>query len=359
MTNILILTGRFGMGHCSAAEAIRQELASTNPNTTVHIVDLIDCLFPHANKYIYGSFYFMVNKCSSVYNGLNRIAGKCGTVPMRKTISRKIQALLTQYQTDIVVSTLPICSQCISSYKEFTGTNLPLYTYITDISAQEEWISPHTDAYFVGSSRTKNSLVSKGVAADSIHICGIPVRQDFLQPVASASGNSSKTELLIMGGGLGLIPSSEKFLSELSQMDNLHLTLIAGNNQALLERIQEKFPSIEAIGYTDHVADYMRRADLLITKSGGITTFEAIHCQTPMYIIHPFLMQEIGNAEYIEQNNIGRVIWSDSVSMTHDIMALLHNEPLMCAMKENMRQIKQTLETLCPVEYFCKNEEIA
>ena len=37
----------------------------------------------------------------------------------------------------------------------------------------------------------------------------------------------------------------------------------------------------------------MKRADLLVTKSGGITMFEALHTQTQLYIINPVLIQDI------------------------------------------------------------------
>ena len=46
------------------------------------------------------------------------------------------------------------------------------------------------------------------------------------------------------------------------------------------------------IGYTNEVDKYMKEADLILTKSGGITTFEAIYSETPMYIVTPFLSQE-------------------------------------------------------------------
>ena len=37
--NILILTGRFGAGHCSAARALRQQLLASVPNIEVQVVD--------------------------------------------------------------------------------------------------------------------------------------------------------------------------------------------------------------------------------------------------------------------------------------------------------------------------------
>lgn len=342
------------MGHCCAAEAIRQEIAVTNPQAQVQIIDLIDYLFPRGSKQIYRTFTHLVNHYSAVYNCLNRAAGRCGMLPINAIIMRSIDRMLRDKQTDIVVSTLPLCSQFLSAYKQQYRSDIPLYTYITDVSAQNEWIVPHTDAYFVGARETKDALVRKGVRADRIHICGIPVRRDFLRP-AAASSPSKQTELLLMGGGLGLIPSSDALLSALSRMLDIHLTVIAGRNQALYARLRAQYPSITVVGYTENVAQYMRNADLLITKSGGITTFEAIHCATPLYIIHPFLMQEIGNAQYIERSGIGRVLWSKTDNVTYDILALLQNHAQLAAMKQNMHHICAELEATCPAAYFGGN----
>lgn len=356
MKHILILTGQFGMGHCCAAEAIRQEIAVVNPQADVRVIDLIEYLFPRGSEWIYSAFAHLVNQYAAVYNYLNRAAGRCGMLPINAVIMRKMHRLLCAHQTDIVVSTLPICSQFMSACKQQFHVRVPLYTYITDICAQDEWIVPHTDAYFVGARDTKAQLIAKGVHSDRIHICGIPVRQDFLRPVPDTPP-AAQTELLIMGGGLGLIPSSDAFFSALSGIDSIHLTVITGKNQTLYTRLNAQYPSVTVIGYTEQVADYMRRADLLVTKPGGITTFEAIRCGTPLYVIQPFLMQEIGNAEYIERSGIGRVLWSTPDDMTHDIVALLRNRAQLAAMKRRMESLCAQLEPLCPASCFGEEEQ--
>lgn len=340
------------MGHCCAAEAVRQELLTVNPQAEVQIVDLVDYLFPHLGGAIYRTFAHMVNHCSAMYNFLNRAAGRCGILPMKAVIAQKIDRLLLEYHADIVVSTLPICSQCISAYKQLRGADIPLYTYITDIGAQDEWIVPHTDAYFVGAAETKAELMEKGVPTACIHICGIPVRRDFLHPSEAVRTSGRQAELLVMGGGLGLLPSSDAFLSALSKVEGVHLTVITGKNKVLYTRLRDQYPGITVVGYTDRVVDYMRRADLLLTKSGGITTFEAIHCGTPLYIIQPFLMQEIRNAQYIEREELGRVLWIQPDDIAHDILSLLHDEVRLSAMKRNMSQLRDNLEEICPAAYY-------
>ena len=338
--NILILTGRFGMGHIKAAEAIEEQILTENPNAEVTTIDFIDYMFPAISKSIYKGFNFMVSRCAGIYNAVNKAAGKNSGVPLKLTFTRKIDKLIEMYQADAIVVAFPVCSQYISSYKRMRRCRIPLYTYITDITAHEEWIAPETDKYFVGDVTTKNALLSKGISADKIAVTGIPVRQCFYQEYAEK--NTSRKEILIMGGGL--VPSSENFLQKLSARRDVKVTVITGKNEKLRRSLEKKFPGVEVIGYTDEVNRYMQRADLIVTKAGGITTFEAIAAKTPLYIIKPFLEQEFGNAKYIEDHNIGRVLWDTAADEAADILKLIENKGLLDTMRKNMKAITESFD---------------
>ncbi|MEG3030113.1 MAG: glycosyltransferase [Oscillospiraceae bacterium] len=342
--NILILTGHFGMGHICASNAIAQEILADVPDADIHIVDMIEYMFPHFKDLIYNQFNFMVKSCSHLYNFCNKLAGRYNDVPLKHELVRKVERMLREYRPDIVISTLPACSQYISAYKEITGMTIPLYTYITDISAHGEWISKGTDMYFVGAQSTKNTLIANGIPERCITVSGIPVAPNF-KPGRCALPHGKKTEILIMGGGLGLIPYVDRMVDGLYKDDKLHITMICGKNLKLSLKMKKRYPKIEVLGYTDRVSEYMKRADLLITKAGGITTFEAINCHTPLYIFTPFLVQEIGNAEFIEQNNIGKVVWSKDTNAVSDILALTQNTSLLNLMKRNMCALQSQL---CP-----------
>lgn len=340
--NIIILTGRFGMGHIKAAEAIREEILRDNRENRVEIIDFMDYMFPAVSKYIYKGFNFLVSSCSGLYNSLNKAAGNNGTVPLKVQVTKKIDKLIAEHQADAIVVAFPVCSQYISAYKRMRRCSIPLYTYVTDITAHEEWIAPGTDKYFVGDTVTKNTLISKGVLEEKIVVSGIPVRQCFYKE--ESFDVPSQKEILIMGGGLGLIPSSKDFLKSLNDNPKIKVTLIAGKNEKLLGDIKSKYDRIEAIGYTDRVDYYMKRADIIVTKAGGITTFEAIASKTPLYVIKPFLEQEFGNAKYIEEHNIGRVLWNKDTDEVEDILNLIDNDVLLASMKENMTKIIEDYE---------------
>ena len=66
--------------------------------------------------------------------------------------------------------------------------------------------------------------------------------------------------------------------------------------------------------------------------------------RTPLYIIKPFLEQEYGNARYIEEHNIGRVVWNEQTDEAEDIIRFLENDDLREVMKANMKTITQSFE---------------
>lgn len=350
---ILILTGAFGMGHHSAAQAIKEEILIDDPNANIDIIDVVDYIFPKISKIIYKVFNFVVSRFPLMYNYFNKIASRNPSTPIKELVAKKIDILLNDKNIDMIISTFPICSQYISAYKKIKNNNIPLFTYITDIDVNEEWICENTNMYFVGSEKTKESLIQKGVEKEKIIVCGIPVKNDFkAQPIIHKRKDNK--EILIMGGGLGLIPRGNKILDYLSNIENINITLIAGKNERLIKQIKENYPNINVLGYCDNVYDYMKKADLLITKSGGITLFEAIHSTTPLYVIRPFLFQEIGNARFIQEHRIGKVIWTKGTDICEDITFLLENDILLDDMKKNIKNIRKSLNNSSPLIYYNK-----
>ena len=55
--NILILTGKFGMGHIKCSEAITEHILDSEPDADITTVDVMDYLFPHFSKVIYKGFH--------------------------------------------------------------------------------------------------------------------------------------------------------------------------------------------------------------------------------------------------------------------------------------------------------------
>lgn len=340
---ILILTSKFGMGHFCAAEAIKEELELKSYNDIINIVDIIEYVFPKLNKSIYGAFNIFISKVSWVYNFVNGLFKNNQDNSLNKRTLNRIDNMIKKYNPDLIISTWSACSKYISIYKNKFKKGIPLYTYITDISIHDGWITKGTNMYIVATKDTKDMLISKGISGKRIIINGIPVRECFKKDNHTIALNNKK-EILIMGGGLGIIPDIFNILKGLNKENNLNVTVITGKNKKLFRKIKKMFPEIDVVGYTNKIDEYMRNADLLVTKPGGISTFEAIYSNTPLYIVTPVFSQEIGNAKFIEKNSIGKVAWQNGFNIANDIICLANNEALLENMKKNIKVVKSHIE---------------
>lgn len=95
------------------------------------------------------------------------------------------------------------------------------------------------------------------------------------------------------------MPRGDSFYQALNALAGVETTLITGHNRKLYDRLAGKYPHIHVVGFTDRVHEYMSRADLILSKPGGITLFEAIFSQTPSWAWEPFLQQRRLNARFL------------------------------------------------------------
>ncbi|WP_303857397.1 MGDG synthase family glycosyltransferase [Aminicella lysinilytica] len=337
--NIMILTARFGMGHYKVAEAIKEDIEKNDSGINATIVDFMSFLLPETSKLIYKCYDQLVFRSARLYNAIGKASNKVNSLPLKYIIALRISKLISDNNADAIIVAFPLCSHYISAYKEMSGNKIPMYTCITDVPAHSDWIAEDTRLYFVSSEETKETLVAKGVDEDAVRITGVPVRSEFKSDGVASEATVEKKKLLVMGGGLGLLPGSDALLDRLAGMSDVKVTIVAGKNKELESKMTEKYPGFRVLGYTEEIGKLMKESDAVITKPGGVTMFEAINTGTPMYIVKPFLLQEIGNAEYIEKNHIGRVLWSEKDATADDIDAYISNTGNIEAMKNNMYDI--------------------
>jgi len=342
--NILILTGNFGMGHISAANAIAEQILSGCSGAAVAVEDLF---FQMCKSEKYNSpFRFFVFYAKSLYNFFYKHtdnADKFSKLPLSTYFIQALQSLIEKSGADIIISTLPICSRVVSDYKRLKGSTLPLITCITDISSHCEWINPYTDYYLVAAPQVREELIRKGVEPCRIIVSGIPVRGEFSKP-RTVPSPADRQKLLIMGGGLGLVPKSESFYVELNRLSGVKTTVITGSNAKLYQALAGKYENIEVLAYVENVPDYMKNADLFLSKPGGISIFEAISVNLPMLIIPPFLQQEKRNGNFILENQLGSVLPEDPKLWVDAIRDMLGDKERMSRIKENMAKYKNGLD---------------
>ena len=262
---ILILTGKFGMGHWSASMSLRQQLLRAFPDAQAEVLDLIAYTKPNTSEAMYRWFNLLVTRGSGLFN---------------------------------------------------------LYYKITQDLPSTDW-----------------QLFEE---QEIICVTGIPVRLEFKHPARRRGGEERR--LLVMGGGLGLMPRKDSFYEELNDLPNVHTTIITGGNQKLYERLAGKYPNIEVLGFTDRVYEYMAASDLVLTKPGGITMFESIFSELPILAWEPFLEQEKNNARFLLRKGMGRVAAKEPEACLAAIRNLIYDDEALAAMSARMQAMKARLE---------------
>ena len=332
------------MGHYSVAMTIKEKLE--NEGHKADVVDIVETINPKLSKVLYSGFNKLVNKAPGLYNKIiettdKRAKGTETKLPMMNLGRRAVAKLVKEGDYACVISTIHMASKYVSSYKEKTADPITLFTVITDVSSKGEWLAPKTDRYFVASSKVKMELLQKGISREKIVVSGIPVSDKFS---ANKLAGKDKKNILIMGGGLGLIPISQYGLDKLNNNSNVSVTIITGRNKELYNELKDKYQNLNIVGYTDKVNEYMRKADVLVSKAGGICTFEAIRSNTPLVVVNPTLAQEIVNGQFIEAKEMGKVLYGNQEDIYSKINEIMKNSDLLMNMKSNMKSFSDLVK---------------
>ncbi|MCT4584298.1 MAG: galactosyldiacylglycerol synthase [Peptostreptococcaceae bacterium] len=348
--DVLILTAFFGAGHYTVSKAIKEQALSKDDTINIELLDLFNLVNSKFDKYLYKLYNFMTKDTPELYNffyNRKRDYKRNYQDEIAATIGlQKLSNYLKECEPKVIISTFPVCSTVVSKFKKKYNSNIPLITCITDVVDSWEWIKEGTDKYFVPTNEIKQKLINKGVNDDIINVTGIPVRRSFLDLNAdSLNKENDLKRILIMGGGRGAFDIGTDFLHWLDSLKDTKVTIVTGTNEELYQNLNAKnFNKIKILGFVEDVASLMTKHDLLITKPGGVTLFEAINCQTPMIVQRPKIGQEIENANFIERSGIG-IINDNQDEMKISIEELFHKSERIDTMKKSIFDIKKTLET--------------
>lgn len=89
----------------------------------------------------------------------------------------------------------------------------------------------------------------------------------------------------------------------------------------------------------------MARSDLMLTKPGGITMFEAIFSGLPLLAWAPYLAQERENAQFLTAAGVGLVTDKHPDVCLRAIRDTIYNDALLASMEANMGLLKAQLKS--------------
>ena len=350
---ILILSVSAGAGHLRAAQAIEACAAQDDghgPRAIASHLDVMAFVTP-AFRQLYTDFYIkLVNKAPALwgylYHATNEAPKDSTMQRLRRGVERlNTRALMKQiaaFAPDAIVCTHFLPAELLSRALREDQLACPVWVQVTDFDLHRMWVHDRMQGYFAATDEVAFRMRHEGIAADRIHVTGIPVMPAFARaPDRSACAQAfgldpARKTILLMGGGAGLGSLDTIAARLLALAGDFQLIVLAGKNAAALAALQQlaaQYPGrLLAQGFTNEVERLMACADLVITKPGGLTTSECLALGLPMIVNSPIPGQEERNADYLLEQGVALKAF-DGVTLEYRVRHLLDHPEQLQAMR--------------------------
>lgn len=233
-------------------------------------------------------------------------------------LSRRLERRLRTFQPDVVVATQMVPAALLSAVKLRRGITVPCIGVPTDYGVHDFWIQPGTDAFCVAHAEIPGLARARAVA---VSVTGVPLMPGFARPPEPMLARSelgldpARPVVLLLGGGLGLgVDSAAERL--LQHRADAQFVLVAGYNtrsrRSLAARRADRQP-LRVVGWTEHMESYIRAADLVVGKPGGLTVAEVLACGRPLLATRTLGGQEGFNVRFLERHGVGRLVPEDEL----------------------------------------------
>jgi len=309
---ILILTTTYGNGHLQVARALEERFMlkncadvvvrdiyqETNPRLYEWTKKLYLKSYTKGGRQLYRIFYYSSQGIS-----------KRNRFPIFSYGNTKLRKIITEVKPDAIINTFP--SLTISQYLLHSNATVPVYNVVTDYCLHHSWVHPGITKYYVATHHLKSNLIGNGISSNRIAVTGIPVQNQFEQPLCRQALikkyqlHSDRKIVLIVAGAYGVSTEIKVVCEGLMKDDQLQILIVCGKNYQLYEQLQSKYHSnkqVRVFGYMTQMAELFELATCVITKPGGIILSEAVVKNVPIILPRPTPGQERENALFFQQH---------------------------------------------------------
>ncbi len=321
----LLLHSRTGGGHLRVTRTVADALtARYGEQARVTLVDVLAEYAPWPLSRAPDWYPIALRGGGRIYgwgfrllNGWRRVRAICHLAwPLTYP---RVMRLFRDHPADVIVSFHPVPVYTISRALEWTGLSTPFVAVGTDLVVMHAaWVAPRVRRYLVPTEAAREQLLRHGVEPGRIEVTGLPIGSQFQQIAVEDPAvvrrrlglEPDRPTVLLMGGGVGFEPLEAVARAVATATPTAQLVVIAGQNEWLRERLLAiSWPVPTRIeGFVENVHEWMRAADVLLTKAGPTTIAEALTVGVPMVLWGAIPAQETPNVHLVVRARAG--VWA-------------------------------------------------
>lgn len=319
--HVVFLFSDTGGGHRSAAEAIIEALGLEYPGAiTTEMVDFFKEYAPPPFDLAPETYPPMAQMPDVWRLGYHLSNGPRRTKALVDALWPYIKPaayrLIEEHPCDLFLSVHPVVNDPV--LRALSPGDPPFITVVTDlVSTHAFWYQPKVDLLLVPTETARERGLAYGLRPDQVQVVGLPVADRFCTPPGDRRALRARLGwprdlpvILLIGGGEGMGPVGKMALAIGSSNLQATLVVVSGRNRKLKTRLEASRWAMPTFiyGFVKDMPDFMRAADIVVTKAGPGTICEAFIAGLPLILYSKMPGQEDGNVTYVVNEGAG--VWA-------------------------------------------------
>ncbi|WP_151082925.1 MGDG synthase family glycosyltransferase [Nocardioides cynanchi] len=289
---VALVSGSFGAGHDMAAAAITQQLDGYGISSRTW--DIVDLLPGRLGRVLRTGYLRQVNAMPATWrwtlDAVSRSERIAELVNRALATSEGAFEEIAATSPDMFVCTHPFAAQVLGRMRSRGVLDIPVTTYLTDMSVHRLWVSrgidlhlaindlPAAQARALGAGRTR---VVEPAVCSSFHSVQRDPRTRLRSRRTLGLPESGNQRLALVTGGSCGIGDLLRSAVEIAATGVATPVVLCGTNRRLLEQVRRN-PDLIGLGWVADMPHLLAAVDVVVQNAGGMTSLEARAAGVPM-----------------------------------------------------------------------------
>jgi UDP-N-acetylglucosamine:LPS N-acetylglucosamine transferase len=290
--HVAIVSGSFGAGHDAAAAAISEQLRGVGIRTQTW--DIVDLMPGRLGRILRTGYLRQVSAMPATWRWTLDMVGRHEQIAelTNRALASSADALrqIAAGRPDMFICTHPFPSQVLGRMRTRGTLDIPVTTYLTDMSVHRLWVNPGVDVHLaihdlpaeqaraLGAGTTL--VVDPAVCASFRSVERDPDTRRRARRVHGLPECAEQRLALVTGGSCG-IGDLYRSAAEIAASGVVAPVVLCGTNARLLERVRRN-PAMIGLGWVADMPHLLAAVDVVVQNSGGMTSLESRAAGVPM-----------------------------------------------------------------------------